>query len=385
MLKYFRDANAAGTQSLHIKHLMAETLLAASTFSDFYWKSTALSIAEEIITTDPNPYLKLWAFLRRQMLLRLDPNPLRCGSIKESDAEELAPIWLHERRSNAQFMRINLMSSQSLMEEDLYTDALSSLECIKPLDSAHPSTFERMVLRNRDFAVGRVYRFQGRFEEALECFKRLLPAYVEFNKSYYSLLSHLSNTFIELGDATQAEEILLNSFSNDNIDDKYFQISLAEAKLHLKCFSEAEEICEQLKASHNTIKHPDTNAIVFSLRNFTILARIAHLEGRLNDALASWKSCLEELEKLEKRGWKKDGFAQMICSFSIADIKQKTGDFVESRRLRGKGEEIFEKKGRGHWITGLGTIWLDAIRTSIQATGTGLTPNIVGSWSTIED
>ncbi len=374
VMKYFLDRNKEGNLSLYIKHLMAETLLAASTFSDFGWKYTAITIAEEIMLTDPNPYLMSWASIRRSTLHRLDPLS------KGSNVEESTPGYSHEPRSNALLMRHSLQSAQAAAEIDMFTDALSILECIKPLDSTHPSTMERIVLRDRDFAIGRIYRFRGRFEEALKCFKLLLPSYFEVNKSYYSFLSHLSNTFIELGDASQAEKILLDVSSEYDIHDKYFQISLAEAKLHLKSFKEAEEICEELWLSHDALKRPDKNALIFNLRTLTILARAAHLDGRLDEALRIWESCLEELRKLEEIGWTTDGFMQMICSFSIADLKQKMGDLVESRRLKTRAETILEAKGRAHWIVGLGTVWLDAIRTSIEATGTELALRIPERW-----
>jgi hypothetical protein len=374
VLKYFLGRKVEGTASLYMKHLMAETLLAASTFSDFDWKYMALTIAEDIILTDPNPYLLSWARLRRSTLYRLDP------SVKCFDVEESPPDCLPERRSNALFMKQALQSAQAAIDIDMFADALSILEGIKPLDSTYPSTMERMVLRDRDFAIGRVYRYQGLFEEALERFRLLSPSYVEVNRSFYSLLSHHSSMLVELGDAKQAENILLNASSSGDIDDKYFRISLAEAKLHLKSFSEAEEICEELKMSQDSIKQPDKNALMFNVRIFTILARAAHLEGRLNEALFFWQSCVYEVNKLENAGWTKDGFTQMICSFSIADIKQKMGNLVESRRLRAKAEAILEAKGREHWITGLGTVWLNAIRTSIEVKGTELALKLPERW-----
>ena len=71
-------------------------------------------------------------------------------------------------------MKEVLGSAQAAAEVDMFAEALFILEDIKPLDSTHPSTMERMVLRDRDFARGRVYRFQGRFEEALEVFQASL-------------------------------------------------------------------------------------------------------------------------------------------------------------------------------------------------------------------
>jgi hypothetical protein len=74
----------------------------------------------------------------------------------------------------------------------------------------------------------------------------------------------------------------------------------------------------------------------------------------------------------------------MICSLSIADIKQKMGDLVESRRLRARAEAILEKEDRQHWITGLGTIWLDVIRVSIEVTDTEFALRMPEHWRTAQ-
>jgi tetratricopeptide (TPR) repeat protein len=270
----------------------------------------------------------------------------------------------YDQRSSAQLMRLSLLRAQDLVDKELFNAALAFLEHIKPWGGNHTSTFERIALRQRDFAVARVYRFQGRFQEALECFKRLLHAYVEINRSYYSLLSHISGTLVELGDVAQAEDVLLQASSINKLDNQYFKISLAEAKLYLRSLSKAERICQQLKQSHEDIEFPDTNASWFYVRVLTVLARVAQLEGRLRDALLYWERCLEEVAEL---GLKKEGFTSMICKYSIADIALKMGDVAESRQLRMEADAIFKNdEGRRHWATGLGTIWLDAVRNSIM-------------------
>lgn len=171
VLEYFIGAKAAGGLSLHIKHLMAET---ASNFSDFDWKYTALTIAEEIILTDSNNYLMMWACMRRSTLYRLDPNHPRFRILENSGIEKSPPIWSPERRANALGMRAILGSAQAAIDVEMFDEALFYLEDIRPLNSTRSSTMERMVLRDRDFAIGRVYRFQGRFGEALRVFQASL-------------------------------------------------------------------------------------------------------------------------------------------------------------------------------------------------------------------
>jgi len=211
VLEYFLEVNAASNLSLYIKRLITEILLAASIFSDFRWKYSKLAIAEEIILIDFIPYLMLRACMRQSTLDRLDPDHPRRKDLKDSDLKESPPVWLHERRANALHMRIFLGSAQAAAEKDKFAEALCLFEDIKLFNNTHPSTMEMLVLRDRDFAIGRVYRFQGRIKEALERFKLLLPTYFGVHKSYHSLPSHPSNIFVDLGDAAQAEEILLNA------------------------------------------------------------------------------------------------------------------------------------------------------------------------------
>ena len=78
VLEHFLGSKAAGTVSVHIKHLMAETLLAASTFSDFDWKYKALTIAEGIILTDLRPLPNDLGMYAAINAISTESKPSRC-------------------------------------------------------------------------------------------------------------------------------------------------------------------------------------------------------------------------------------------------------------------------------------------------------------------
>ena len=369
VLGYFIYANRLGLLSGHVKLLMAETLIAASSFSDPAWKFKALGLAEQILLSESDPYLEVWAFLRRGLLTRLHPDKISDESNAVSKLSAFSNRFPYDRRSGAQNMRLILARAHELIDKDRFTEALSHLELIDLSEDDNPSTLERIVLRQKEFAVGRIFRFQGRFQEALECFKRVLPHHFQFSKSERSIISHIAGTLIETGDPINAEEILQDELRKYQNHDKILKITLAEAELHQKSFKIAEDICLELKKSYEDTSSPDMNSDTFYLRVLTILARIAHLEGRLSVALSYWQSCLEALKVLEARGWEKENFSFMIIIYSIADIELKTGKFMEAGERIEKAREIFRRIGRRHWFTGLGTIWFDAIGTSISRHG----------------
>lgn len=115
---------------------------------------------------------------------------------------------------------------------------------------------------------------------------------------------------------------------------------MAEAKLHLKAFREARSICQQLQLSHLAKKLPNTtNDLMLYLRVLTIMARIAHLEGRLKYAPVLWEDVSDRGAKL---GWKEDGFTSMICMYSIADIYLKMGEVAEAIYLKAKADAMFK-------------------------------------------
>jgi hypothetical protein len=155
----------------HVKLLVAETLLAASAFSDPAWKFRVLDIAEQILSSESDSYLEVWAFQCRGLLTRLHPGKI-CDKSNAASKLTISPNrFLYDRRSDAQYMRLILSRANELIEQDKFTKALSHLELIDLSKDNNPSTLEKIILRQKELAVGRIFRFQGRFQEALECFK----------------------------------------------------------------------------------------------------------------------------------------------------------------------------------------------------------------------
>lgn len=68
--------------------------------------------------------------------------------------------------------------------------------------------------------------------------------------------------------------------SQDYKNNRRLRISLAEAHLYQGSFRAAEDICQKLKGSYESIPEPDKVAQMGYLRVFTILVRIYYFKSR---------------------------------------------------------------------------------------------------------
>jgi tetratricopeptide (TPR) repeat protein len=369
VLGYFVYANTLDLLSRHVKLLMVETLIAASYFSDIAWKYKALDTAENILVTELDPHLEAEANLRRRMLDRLYPWASRDQSRSSFRPRILRNTIAYDRLGDAQYSKLQFARAVELMEKDKFDDALSELKQIGTSYADQVSTLECTILRQKDFAIGRIYRFQGRFRDALDHFRSILPYHQRHTRSYRSLISHIAETLIELGDVQQASSLLWNEIGRDTICDKGLLFSQAEVHLHRRAFRDAEFICQSLKTAYETTSEPDKNYTIFYLRVLTVLARCAHLEGRLLDAFRHWDSSLVVIKTLASAGWEENGFCGMVILYSLADIELKTGRVDEARKHLHAAREMFAKRERSYWCTGLGTYWINALGTSVEASG----------------
>lgn len=208
----------------------------------------------------------------------------------------------------------------------------------------------------------------GEFAKAREQFKRLLREDQKLYKgTNRNLIAYLADTHCELGDPAEAERItvLMLDDSQDYNKDRRLRISLAEAHLCQGSFRAAEDICQKLKGSYESITEPGKVARMGYLRVSTILARIYHFESRWDDALSQWRNALEAAEKCE---WE-EGFVEWVILYSISDVKIKLGELTESKQYFTRASILFEKAGRQHWFSVLGTKWIAWVGDSISSSG----------------
>lgn len=360
-LEYFTELDAKRILSPHLRIQVAETLLAASVFSDRSWMFKALDFAKRIIAAEPEDYLRIWAIRREKTLSRSVPNAIhnRCDLLVGQ-----APM---DERSNAQLGRLVLSNAQDLIESNDFPGALSELAKFDPLKEV-PSALEEIVAHERDVAKAKVFRLQGEFAKARELFKKLLRDDQKLYKgTNRNLMAYLADTNCELGDPTEAERItvMMLDDSQDYNKDRRLRISLAEAHLCQGSFRAAEDICQKLKGSYESILEPDKVARMGYLRVLTILARIYHFESRWDDALSQWKNAMEAAKKCE---WE-EGFVEWVILYSISDIKIKLGELAESRQYFTRARILFEKAGCQHWFSTLGTEWIAWVGNSISSSG----------------
>ena len=74
------------------------------------------------------------------------------------------------------------------------------------------------------------------------------------------------------------------------------------------------------------------------------------------------------MEAAKKCEWE-EGFVEWVILYSISDVKIKLGELAESRQYFTRASILFEKAGRQHWFSVLGTKWIAWVGNSISSSG----------------
>ena len=350
--------------SLPIKRKVVEVLLAASYFLDLSWKAKALEAVKAIIADEPADYLQMWANLRECTLTGLEIG----SKIKES-AIQYEPHGQIDVRSNALYGQLILSYAANKIRCNKLDHARSMLDRFSPLNNDRPSTMERLVLKKKEVTIGRIDRYQGKFQLARE---RLTPSRDEDAKldgvTGRSRISHLACVLCELGEPRKAQMLLCQEIkimeklgSQDISSGRSLRLSLAEALLQQESLKEAEDIYLRLKEVIEDCPNPNFVVGIQKLRLWMGLARVSHLKRSWSDALTKWEKALRASEDCN---WKA-GFNEMVVRYSISHVKSILGERENSESHIKRADELYRREGRQFWLTGLGTYWLDFVWRSL--------------------
>ncbi len=343
-----------------MKHKVAEVLLAASHFLDIPWKFKALETVKAIMADEPADYLQTWANLREHTV-----TGLKIGTEIKESAIFFVEHGQIDARSNALYGQLILVYVANKIRWNKLYHARSVLDRFSSLNSNSPSTMERLVLKQKEFTIGKIYRYQGDFLLARE---RLTPLPNDDSKldgvTGRSRISHLAGVLCELGEPRRAQMLLCEEIEImkkiDMLDvsrGRCLRLSLAETLLHQGSRKEAEDIYLGLKEVIEDFPNSSFVTGIEKLRLWMGLARVSHLNHSYSEALTNWTKALRASEDCN---WKA-GFNEMIVYYSISHVMLMLGEWENSESFIKKADEIYRREGRQFWLTGLGTCWLDFV------------------------
>ncbi|KAL8781521.1 MAG: hypothetical protein Q9213_005970 [Squamulea squamosa] len=333
---------------------IARLLLSASVFGNDSWKLEALEAVRSILEVPAQPYLQAWLNCRECHLASLN--------IKH----EVYDPALWQVDSCDQDNRVNAYRGKWFLAYAMYKQrcndldgALAIADRYRPLDDAHPSTMEALVLADKQFVRGRIYRYKGGFTTAVT----LLQPYNKNLDLVHSgqRTAQLACVLCEKGQFDLAEDMLrheLVGLKDQGLEDVSFgrdiRLSLAETLLMKGLLREAEE---HFRALEELFESCDVNLAtgIGRLRLWLGLARISHRQGLWVDATNRWKSALKAAEDC---GWAA-GFAAMVIHNSLGHIH-----WVQFRAHLKQASDIFPRERREFWFTGLAG-WLDNLEADL--------------------
>jgi tetratricopeptide (TPR) repeat protein len=238
-----------------------------------------------------------------------------------------------------------------------------------PIDPACPSAMERIVLRSRNIALGRILRFEGKFEAALGYLEGVLEEseqdeFFEGTGWRRVLLSNVAEILCELDRPADAEKLLMPELQRmtdrgcQNISSgRRLQLSLTESFIKRGMYGPAAECLLKLKAVYEAIGNPDAIAKRGMFRVLSSLARISHLRAFWSEALEGWQQSLKLLAFLGRE----EGLHSGVVWYSISHALFKLGKHRESSECLIKARGLLENHERKFWIVGFNSYWFDFI------------------------
>lgn len=229
--------------------------------------------------------------------------------------------------------------SENLMKSYDLSRAHAELEEWQPLNSDAPSTMEKMVVRSRDVTLGRVMKNQGRFQDALPYFEKLLKELTleDYHVSpgwQMVLFSNIADVYCEVGRPHDAEAVLekeleiIYARGREKISTgRRLQLALIESFIRRGMFRKAEECLFKLVPSFEAISKPDMIQNTGHFGVWAGLARISHLRCDWPEALSRWYSALGIVERT---GWTR-GFNHGVIQYSIAQVLTRMRNVDDSR------------------------------------------------------
>ncbi|KAI9726529.1 MAG: hypothetical protein M1834_009016 [Cirrosporium novae-zelandiae] len=371
----------------------AEVYISSSYFSTADWKQKAIKTAEKIMKTQINdPDLCARVKLRKKALSRIflfEP--------RERVDQSECNLGRVDKRSNAYFGESVLFNVQELIDRNELRSARSEIERYKPLDAANISTLEQIQIYEALFMLGKIDRFGGQFRLAEQQFQELLTADPSRSGMLCRVVSHLSAVQCELCKATSAVKLVLSELENlkcyqslENGNGKRLRLALADAYLmqalwtvvhagvaliisgHISLpkdtrdsLASAKVIYERLRETYQKIHKLGK---VGKMNLFWVsagLAIIAHVEGRLEAALALWENASDAAEDCN---WA-PGYVEMIIAYSKSELSYRLGRFTDAYNLEQNARDLYKKTGRRYYFIGLGSVWPDLIGNLVEHGG----------------
>lgn len=374
ILKEYDQLAEPETCPASVKYQMSSMLLAASRFSSTSWKREAINRVKQFSQDESDAYLKVCLAHRESSLLRmLGKRASSNKTLEEFIRSTILPghdqLLEGDARWNAQRGELVLSFAENLIASNALTVARHELLQWRPINPRSPSSMERIVLRGRNITLGKILKYQGHFQAAVDGLETVLQeskidSFYEGTGWRRVLLSNLGDLYCELRRPADAQSLLepelkqmIDSGSQNISSGRRIQLTLAESYIRSGMYGKAEKILSSLAKLYGTINDPDSLAKSGIFHVWTGLARIAHVRGCWDEALANWNKASIALQNLGRQNDSHSGLVQYATAHALA----KLGKMQESSDLFTRAKNLLSSDERRYWIVGFDSYWRDYI------------------------
>jgi tetratricopeptide (TPR) repeat protein len=271
-------------------------------------------------------------------------------------------------RYNALRCEIIISRSENLVRDWQLEDARRELSKWCTLQQSSVSTLEKITALERDTIMGKILKYQGRFEEALLLLEPLLEdRSLPFQGSgwYCVLLSNVADLQCEMGRPDEAEkllnenlQIMINNKTEDLATGRRLRLSLAESLLSRQKYNDAEKVWLQLLKTYETTPRVDYATAVNKFRVLIGLARVHHMQGRWERALERWRQA-ENMDVAKKS-------SLALLHLSVSYLLHKLGQHSDSHAMASTALGIIDSEACSFWTAGFHSHWRESIMIAMR-------------------
>lgn len=241
-------------------------------------------------------HLRVMIAVRRSVSLRAmgdhDQSDRVLDSIMQTTSTDGTDMRLHCAHG-----RLRLSRAENAMLRKDFSQAAEYLICWEVRNSP-PSELELQIVLLKNTVIGRLERYQGRFEEARNSLEECLKT-VPGRESRYHIMHHLADVYCELWAPEEAEKLVLRETQQLRAQGRQgsrafrrLMLPLAEAYILQRRYPEADVALQELITIYRGMADPDVADQLGHVRSSIGQARIRWYTAQYSEAHDSLEGAL---------------------------------------------------------------------------------------------
>jgi len=353
----------------HARDSLVEASLAVCKLVATSRANGAISVLAKIQDTGIPDHLRMAIVNQQSILLRFKGNHGRSDVVIQDVLNGISTDSTNIR-SHCSYGRLLLSRTENaILRKDFNKVALylASWE----VKSSLPSGLELQVVRMKNTVIGRVSRYEGRFEHARYCLEECLKT-IPCDASRYHVMHHLADVYCELGISEEAENLVLDEVKQLRARGKqrsrHFRrlaLPLAEAFIEQRTLEAARTVLRELLDVFDGIISHDVVDQLGHVRSMIGLARVGWYESRWSEARQSLESALGLMGKYET--FSERNFYIGVIHLFLSVVHFELHQYPEARKALASANDILCEQVARHFMPGMGSYFLQRLVLSAKS------------------